>query len=329
MFRRVATIGGMMALAAATLPADFSYQQTSTITGGVMASMMKIAGAFSKQAREPIRSTTAVQGDRMVHRTSTQATVIDLASQTITNIDLQKRTYSVMTFDEMKQAMEQLQQKMKQNDKAEMSFKVSVDNTGKTRQIAGFEAKEMVLRMEMESTDKKSGQKGSMVITTDSWIAPSVPGYNEVRDFNRRMAEKLNWTPGGNMFMSNPDVAKGMAEVYKESAKLDGVPMLQTVTMGAGGQPGAAPPPPQQEQQQQQAERPSVGGALGGALGRFGGLGKKNPPKEEPAASGNASAPGSLLEMTMEMSDFSSNAVDASQFAVPAGFKKVEPALKK
>jgi hypothetical protein len=325
MIRKVVTIAGLMALAASTLPADFSYQQTSTITGGMMAGMMKVAGAFSKQAREPVRATVAVKGDMMVNRTETSATLIDLAGQTITTIDLQKKTYSVMTFDEMKRMLEQASQKMqKGNPQAEMKFKVSATNTGATKQIAGFEAKELVLKMEMESTDKQSGQTGSMVITTDSWIAPNVPGYNEVRDFHRRMAEKLNWTPGGNMFMGRPDMAQGMAEVAKELAKLDGVPVLQIVSMGGPpGAPGEATAQPQQ----QPAERPSIGGALGGALGRFGGLGKKkNPPPEEPAAAPPpSSSPGSLMEMTTELTGFSSSPVDASQFTVPPGFKKVEP----
>ena len=58
-----------MTLAGSSLLADFTYQETSTITGGMMMSMMSVAGVFSKQAREPIQSTIAVKGDRMVHRT--------------------------------------------------------------------------------------------------------------------------------------------------------------------------------------------------------------------------------------------------------------------
>jgi hypothetical protein len=335
MLRRLVTIIGIAALGTATLLADFSYRETSTITGGMIAGVMKIAGAFSKQAREPVQTTVAVKGDRMVHRSQTHATVIDLAGQTITSIDLQKKTWSVMTFEEMKRMLEQMSQKVQQNDndKGEMSFKVSADNTGKTRQVAGFDAKEMVLKMEMEGADKQSGQKGAMVITTDMWIAPGVPGYNEVREFYKRMAEKVSWTPGGNMFMANPDAAKGMAEVYKEVARLDGVPVLQYISMGAEGQPGAAPAEDGGQPAAQQpppAERPSVGGALGGALGGRFGLGRKksqpaDQPSSQPAPSGNAAGSGSLLEMTTELASFSSNPVDDSQFAVPAGFKKVEP----
>uniref|UniRef100_Q026E5 DUF4412 domain-containing protein n=1 Tax=Solibacter usitatus (strain Ellin6076) TaxID=234267 RepID=Q026E5_SOLUE len=334
MFKNVVTIAGIIALSGSPLLADFTYQETSTITGGAMASMMRLAGVFSKQAREPIQSTVSVKGDKMLHRSANHASVIDLGSQTITSIDLQKKQYTVMTFEEMKQMIDQMAQKMKQNDKGEMSFKVSAKSTGKAKQVAGFDAKEMLLTMEMEAKDKDSGQKGGMTITTDMWIAPGIPGYQEVRDFYKRMSEKINWTPGGNIFMQNPQVSEGMAEVYKEVSKVDGVPVQQIITMGAAGTPppadGSAAPAPQQ-QQQPAAERPSLGGALGGALGGKFGIGRKKTSSDQPPPSNtsNGQNPGSLLEMTTELSSFSSNAVDPSQFEVPAGFKKVDNELKK
>jgi hypothetical protein len=327
MFRTVITTGTIVLLTAATLPADFTYHETSTITGGAAAAAMRLAGVFSKQAREPIQSTVSVKGDRMMHRSRDRASIIDLNTQTITSIDFQKKTYSTMTFEEMKQQLEQMQQRMKKNDKAEMSFNVHANNTGKTKQIAGLDCKEMILTMTMEGTDKESGKTGAMVVTTDMWIAPGAPGYQEVRNFYKRMAEKLAWTPGGNMFMANPDAAKGMSEVYKEVAKLDGVPVQQFISMGGQGEAGTA-----SQQQQPQVEKPSLGGILGGRIGL---RTKKSSseaapsPQQQSASSGTPGAPNSLLEMTTELSGFSSGAVDDSQFAIPPGFKKVESEMKR
>jgi hypothetical protein len=127
-----------------------------------------------------------------------------------------------------------------------------------------------------------------------------------------------------------------------ESAKLNGVPIHQVMTMGAQGQPGAAgagTPPPQQQPEQRQAEAPAPtpSGAIGGALGRLGGFGglrrkKQQEPPTEPApqqqaqAAPQQSAPaaGVLMEMTSDMSGFSNAPVDASKFEVPAGFKQVQ-----
>ncbi|MCU1236148.1 MAG: hypothetical protein JWP63_4115 [Candidatus Solibacter sp.] len=336
MISKVVTIAGILTLAGSPLLADFTYQETTTITGGAMASMMRLAGVFSKTAREPIQSTVSVKGDKMLHRSAAHVSVIDLGTQTITSIDTQKKQYSVMTFDEMKQMIDQMSQKMKQNSgKGEMNFKVSANATGKAKQISGFDAKEMVMTMEMEAANNEKGEKGSMTIISDMWIAPGVPGYQEVRDFYKRMAEKINWAPGGNMFMQNPQVSKGMAEVYKEASKVDGVPVQQIISMGPTGtvkaNDGSNPPPPPQPA----VERPSVGSALGGALGGRFGLGRTKksssdqPPPEAKQDGSGAQGSGSLLEMTTELSSFSSNAVDPGQFEVPAGFKKVDNELKK
>jgi hypothetical protein len=330
MLSRLLTIAGVLVLPCSTLLADFSYEETSTITGGAVASLMNVAGVFSKQAREPIHSTIAVKGNQMMRHSANTGSLIDLDAQTITSIDFQKKTYSVMTFEEMKQMLEQMSAKMKQNDNGQMNFKVSADNTGKTQQISGVDTKELILKMEMQATDQQSGQTGSMVITTDMWIGPAVSGYEEVRAFQKKMAEKIAWTPGGNMFMSRPDVAKGMAEASKEMAKLDGIPVQQCMIMGAGGQPGAAPSgataPVPCDQSKSSQPKPSLGGALGGALGGKFGIGRSKTSDDQAAQSGNGGSAGngSLLEMKTELSGFSSNSVDSAQLAVPAGFKKVD-----
>lgn len=339
MFKRLTKHAILTMLPATFLLADFSYEQTSKMTGGAMASMMKVAGVFSKQAREPIRTTIAVKGDRMATLTNTNATVIDLSKETFTEIDFQKKTYSVMTFAEMKQFLEEMAKKQKDPDAAEAKFKISVKETGQTRQISGFDTREMILKMEMEVKDKKSDNAGTFVVTADMWIAPKVAGYDEIANFYRRMGEKIDWAPGGGMMtMGGSEVAKGMAEVYKEGSKLNGMPVLQTISMGGPGgdaqaqQQGGASAPQQQEAQ---AEKPSVGGALGGALGGrlggFGGFGRKKKPAAEPkpapaqqeqqAPAQQQGSAGSLLEMTTELSGFSAAAVDGSKFEVPAGFK--------
>src|SRR5690348_16587766 len=108
----------LVAASGSVLLADFSYEQNTRVTGGALAGAMKVAAVFSKQAREPMRSTVAVKGDRMVHLDSTHGSIIDLNKETITNIDFQKKTWSVMTFAEMQQAMQQAAAKMKERQTA-------------------------------------------------------------------------------------------------------------------------------------------------------------------------------------------------------------------
>src|SRR5882762_9875529 len=191
----------MLVCLPAGLLADFSYEQTTKMTGGAMMGMMKIAGAFSKQVREPVQTTVSIKGNRMVHSSKDHAQIIDLDSETITEVNFQKKQYSVMTFAEMTQAMEQAMQRGRAS-KAEnkpsdttTELKVDIKETGQRKQVGGYDAKEMIMTMEMAATDQKTGNKGSMVVTNDMWIAPTVPGYEEVREFHKKMAAKMAWTP--------------------------------------------------------------------------------------------------------------------------------------
>ena len=366
--KRPLTALACVCLSSALLRADFSYEQTSKLTGGMMAGMMKIAGAFSKQAREPMVTKVLLKGNRMVNLGPSSAHIIDLDKQTITDINFQKKTYSVITFDQMRQALEQMSQKMKESQQADTNFNVSVKDTGQSKVINGLNAKEMILTFEIESTDRQSGQSGAMQVLSDMWLAPDVPGYEEVRAFHQKMAEKLAWSPGmmGGM-MNRPDLAKGMGQLAKEASKLNGVPVMQVMRMGPKLTPEqqaefakAQQQSQQNQQQQQQAQTPSAGdaagraatgaatsrtgrlGGLAGGLGGLRGLGRKKQQEEQappppPAQSQQQQAPsgappdasGALMEMTTELTGFSAGPVDSSKFEVPAGFKQTESEMLK
>ncbi len=304
-----------------------------------MASMMKVVGVFSRSAKEPVKTAVLVKGDVMAHTTADSATIIDVGKETITEVNFKQKTYSVMTFAQMAQYLDQMSKKAAQQsgNKGEMNFKASVKETGQTRDISGLATREVVLTMIMESTDKESGQKGSLAVTSNMWLAKNVPGYEEVRAFQVKMAQKLAWMPGSNMFtQGRGDMARAFGDLQKEGAKLDGVPVLQLVSMGAAGEGQSGQPAPQASQQSEPRESPSIGGALG-RLGGFGGLGRRKK-QEEPqqqrgqpqaASSAPSGAPGALIEMTTESTNFSSSPIDSSRLQVPAGFRQVESEMAK
>lgn len=346
--------------------ADFRYDETTKVTGGSILSMMRLVGAFSKegrQANEPVTATVLVKGNRMAHISNNVSEIIDLDKETITRIDHNKKQYSVVTFEQMKRQIEdaakQMRQRSAEASKAsaqgpELNFKVNVRDTGATRQVANLSAKEMILTMAMEAKDQKTGQTGAFDITNDMWMAPEIPGYNEVNDFNRRLAMKMGMVLSGAVSPAyaamQPGTAKGMAELAKEMSKLKGVPVLQIMRMGstANGQPlpaaSEAPLPPTSDQ----PAMPSAGeiatgaassaaasklGCLGAMAAGLGGFGRKKKPQEQPAAAApqrgpNAEAASVLIESSTEMTAFSSSAIETSRFEVPAGYKQIESEVR-
>ncbi len=287
---RSARLAVLATCAAAMLFADFSYQEKTQVTGGALGAMMRTAGG---QAPQPMTSTVLIKGNRMAHLRADTAQIIDLDKETITNINFPKKTYTLMTFAQMKQMMQDMSQRTGQQPAAvDAHFKNSVRETGKTKNIGGLNTTEKIMTMSMEGADAKSPE--AMVIQTDMWIASEIPGYAEVRNFYRRMAEKSGWAQGSfGPSMGARGMPEAMAAMAKERSKLNGMPVLQVMSMSGGGSEG---------------------------LGALAALGTHKGGKD---AGSNAEA-GVTIEMTTESSGFSSNPVDASKFDVPAGFQQVE-----
>lgn len=331
----------------AFLRADFTYQETSQMTGGSMAAMLKSLGPLARAAREPIVSTHIVKGNRMATVTKDRVSVIDIDQETITTVDNARKTYSVMTFAQMKQAMDDAAQRLqshRNSDKgdAQAQFKISAKSTGQTRNVQGLNAKEMLITMAMESSSAKTGDSGAMEISTDAWYAP-VPGYGEVKEFHKRMAMKLGSMFGSGMQQltqmaaaqgGQANMQQGMEQVAKELSKIDGVPVESVVKMGASGA-SAAQAPSQSSASSANSGSSDSGGTSGSslaALGRLGGFGRHKKDDSDSASSQSgapADSGGTLMEMTTTLTSFTSAPADLSKFDVPAGYKQVEPALRR
>lgn len=354
--------------------ADFSYQETTQVTGGALVSMMHAVSAFSSQARqvtEPAVSSLYLKGNRLARESPESIEIIDLDMRTITNIDKMNRSYTVMTFDQMAQQAQHVLQQVKgqsaqtqpatsgNGDKVNVSFDAHVRKTDAVKQVSGVDTSEAILTLVMNATDTTSGQSGAMGVTNDMWLAPAIPGYEQVSDFYRRMGEQMGSAFAGNpapssvdyssMLQGRPGAKEAMSQLAVEMRKVQGVPVLQVTRMGttANGQPlpaaSEAPLPAQ-------PATPSAGdvagsaassaassaiasrlGALGGAFGGFGHKKAAPPPAQTPdnpaGSPGSGQPPSSavLIESQTEMSNFSTAPVDEAHFQIPAGYKQVQP----
>jgi hypothetical protein len=310
--------------AAGSLLADISYQQKTEITGGAMASMMKFASVFSKQAREPIASQVYVKGHRIARIGAHTGEIIDVDKETITHIDFDRKTYAVQTFAEMKQQIEEAMARAKGEkpdpNAPKVDAKISAKVTGQTKVIDGLDAKQAIITVSLQSADEKSGQKGSMDVVTDNWMAP-VPGYQEVREVNRIMGEKMGTVLSGSGFgsMLRPSMSQGMGDAMRELAKMDGAPIEQIVRMtGTATAPTEGEPATHAGNQDSAADNPLA------KLRGLGGFHKKKADADANGETGSNSSSGSLIEMTTHASGFSTAPVDSSKFEPPTDFKQVE-----
>lgn len=340
----------LLSLGGLTVQADFSYQETTRIIGGSMTRMMRFIPGGGK-ALEPRTSAVYVKGNRMATVGPETASIIDIDKETITEVNFEKKTYSVVTFQEMRDIMAQMQQALSQagnqQQQPQMNMKVDVKFTGLTKHISGLNTREYLMTILMEAPQQQSGQPGMpgalTSLESNLWMAQEVPGYNQMIEFHKRMAEKA-FTP--EMLNSMASQIRGSSAAFKAMADklstLSGTPVF-TVTrmkgvgmMGGPGGPGGPPSGGGQESAgNQDGQAPRIGGMAGAALGGL--MRRRAQQKEQPAetASQPASAPASgsgdgvLMETSSEKSAFSTDSVDSSKLDVPAGFKQVESELKK
>jgi hypothetical protein len=267
-----------LALSPLVCRADSSYQQSTQMTGGQFVDTLRNIPFMSKQMNsltDPMITTTMVHGNQkaVVSRDSTEIT--DLDKQVIIHIDTVKKTFSVVTFADMRRMMAQMPQKMAQmqqqakeaqsqaqgqmpQSNLQYNFTTKVDDTGVTKVVNGLNAKQQILTMKMSVTDPQNpGTRIAYTMTTEVWTTPDLPEeMKEVQDFDMRYGRKLMagvdmsafTSMRGNsnaamaqMFAGKPGATEAFAQMTKELAKIQGTRILEITRMGGSGAGIAAP----------------------------------------------------------------------------------------
>ena len=282
----------IMFAAAFTAQADFSYTTSPKGAGGSAG----VAGAAIQGAKYYFK------GDKMKMESGETAIILDFDAQTVTGINNGQRTYSVTPFSEIGKDLKDVNA----NAQAE------VKETGQKKNINGYEASELLMTLAMDNPQaRQAGMQ--MQVEIEMWLSPDVPGASELANFYKKNSPKFPWTALG-AAGSNPQMRNAFVEMQKRMAGSGGgVPVLQVFRGKLGGAQAA------QVQQslgaararlEEMAKQPGAAGdAARNALARMG---------------GGAGGGGSVFEMTMESSNFSTRSSPGSVFEVPAGYQKTD-----
>ena len=323
---------GLALLFPAAARADVKTQERTQVRfEGAIGKMVNMFGG--KGAREGLTTTVSLKGQRMLSITGETGEIIDLAEEKVYTLDLKGKSYSVMTFAEMRKRMEEAMAKAEKDAAAakpeaekpasnepkkeyEVDFTIA-DGSG-AKQVAGMDTKESVATITVREKGKTLEEAGGLVLETHLWMTPKVAALQELADFRMRYAQKVygpmmaqaapNMTQAMAMY---PQMKDAMAKLAEEGKKLNGTPLLTEAIFIV-----AAPPGSQSEQKAEPA--PGLGGLLGG-LGRFRKKGNEAP---APAPAAAAQAPGraTVLTTTTETLQITPSATD-SDVALPAGLK--------
>lgn len=239
---------------------------------------------------------SSLKGQKMKDDHGNTVTIMDFETETMTTIDNTAKTYKVMKFSDLMAPM------------ADMDVQSDVKNTGQTKTINGFNASQVIMTMnvDMPAAQQRPGIKSQLEM--EIWLTRDVPGSQEMAAFYKKNAAHWPFASSGN---SNSSMQKASSNLLQQIGEFNGVPVLLIYHLKTAGMSDA------QTQQMAQAR------AQLEALAKQGGPGA-TAAQQALAKMGGMGAGGSLLEMTMEASDFSAAAIPASAFDIPAGYRQVD-----
>ena len=331
---RLALVGVIMAVLAGStaVRAEVKAQEKSLVTfEGTLGKMVNFFGG--KAAKEGIVTSVAVRGDRKMTTGDTTGQVIDLGEEKIYDLDLRNKTYTVTTFDELRRRMEEAQKKAEKENQREKGKETTADQnapqtevdfsikeTGQKRAINGYDTREVLMTIAVREKGKSIEQSGGMVMNASSWLAPKIPAYKELADFDRRYAEKLRGpaTMGDAQAMASalamyPFMRDAFQKFQAENVNLDGTPVLTALTVETVKSPEQVV-----QEKQREESKPAATGGFGGLGGMLARKMKKGEDKKDAGAESNRAK---VMTMTHELLQLTPNATDAD-VAIPAGFRE-------
>jgi hypothetical protein len=321
---------------AAGLRAEVKTEEKSQVKmEGMMGRMMGMFGG--KAAKEGEVNTVAVKGDRKVTANEYTSEIIDLGEQKIYQLDLKKKTYEVVTFEEMRRRLEQAQEKAAKAAKdqtkeakqppadAQMQIDFSLKESGQTKAINGYDCREVVATIAAHEQGKALEESGGMVMTSHIWLGPKIPALKELADFELRYAKAMDLGAGfggsaEQMAMAMamyPAMKEMIGKMQAENVNMEGAQIFTEMTMETVKNQAQM----SQEQEQKQSQESDSSSAtsvrgLGGMLGRR--LARKKEPEGETGKPANRST---VMTVDHELLKVAQSVPD-SDLAIPAGFKE-------
>ncbi len=309
----------LLTLSAAPALADVKTRDKGQVKfEGMLGTMMRMFGG--KPLSEGIVSTNAVKGNRKATLNDMTGRIVDLDEQKVYDLDIKKKTYTVATFEQLRQKLREAQEQAAKEAKdapkepgqptqpsgsdKQFEFDFDVKETGQTRAIAGHDARQVVMTVTVREKGKTLEESGGAVLTTDSWLGPDIPALKELAEFEMKYWKAI--APETALVSAEqmatiaalyPMIKPAMDRINQEKVNLKGTPLATSMTFEGV----------KSKAQVEEQSKSSSGGGLSGMLARK--MVKKD---DKPRAT--------IFTMNSETLEIATE-VGATDLDIPAGFK--------
>jgi len=321
----------LVAVGAGAAQAEVKTRNKSQVKfEGMLGRMMGMFGG--KAVKEGVVATSAVKGDCMVTLNDTTGRIVDLAEEKVYELDLKKKSYTVMTFAELRQQLKEAQEKAqrdaekaakeeagKEKEKAkepdqkapEMDVEFDVKETGERKAIAGYDAREVVMTITVHEKGRTIEDRGGLIVASDMWLGPEIPAMRELAEFQLRYWKAIApEAPGmspeqlATVVAMYPLVKQAMDRLNREQVNMKGTPLLTVTTFDAVKSA---------DQMAKDSQSSSGGGLSGGMSGMLARKMMKKDKDEKPRVT--------IFTINAETLEIATS-VSAADLEIPAGFKQ-------
>ena len=321
----------LVAVGAGAAQAEVKTRNKSQVKfEGMLGRMMGMFGG--KAVKEGVVSTSAVKGNRMVTLNDTTGRIVDLAEEKVYELDLKKKSYTVMTFAELRQQLKEAQEKAqrdaekaakeeagrekekeKEADKKapEMDVEFDVKETGERKSIAGYDAREVVMTITVHEKGRTIEDRGGLIVASDMWLGPEIPAMRELAEFELRYWKAIApEAPGmspeqlATVVAMYPLVKQAMDRLSREQVNMKGTPLLTVTTFDAVKSA---------DQTAKESQSSSGGGLSGGMSGMLARKMMKKDKDEKPRVT--------IFTINAETLEIATS-VSAADLEIPAGLKQ-------
>jgi hypothetical protein len=315
----------VVGLAVPALHADVKTRDKTLVKfEGMLGSMSRMFGGNA--AKDGVVTSLALKGIRKASMTDTTGEIVDLAEEKMYRLDLKKKEYKVVTFAQLRKEWEDAKAEAEKNaeeiQKAqgeadqttgkEMEYTAEVKETGEKKDIAGYNAREIIVTVTGREKGKTLEESGGFLMTNTMWLAPRIEALDEIVAFDVRFIKAVY---GEDAFAQMQQMATAFAmfssmkpmmeKLQAENRNLQGTPLQSTILfeqVKSAAQAKAA------------AADQSSGSGGGGLSGRLsgrlmGGRGQSSGPRS------------TVFTSSREMLAVETSATD-SDVAIPIGFKE-------
>jgi hypothetical protein len=277
---------------------------------------------MGKAAKEGLESTVAVKGSRKATINDVTGQIVDLAEEKVYELDVHKKTYTVKTFEQIRQELREKAEEARKNaekqqpreeksqpagQQKEYEVDFDVKETGQHKQIAGYDTHEAIVTVTVREKGKTLEDAGGLVMTTDTWLGPQIPQLKEIADFDMKYWRAIQGPEAVGMTAQQmaaviamyPQVKSAMERMQKEGGgKLQGFPLATLMTFEGVKS---------KDQMAQESQSGGGGGGIGGMLARK--MAKKG--DDKPRAT--------IFTINHEVLEVAT-AASPADVAIPAGF---------